>query len=230
MNIGFNVNPFSFIETRSDRRAERQRNLDNEFRREQADLGEEWRWRSLHEGRRGISNIVQDARRAGVSPLAALGAGGTTAPSFNIPTGQGGRVQGRKYGSMSIQTQRNKELSHMEKLAEVTALDNAKNVEQFNSYRAARERLQYMNERLDWMRRVEGQEDLPKMYKRAIDNTDEAVGWIRQGQFPYMNQDLNLEMPESVGGYYFVKPRVKDPIHYDKESKTLHFFGDPQLR
>lgn len=209
MDIGLNIDPTAFFDTRSDRRSENQRQLDNAFRREQADLAEEWNWRQWNDRDKKISQTVQDARRAGVGPLAALGAGGSQAMSITIPQGQGGRVQGRRQNSVSVSQNKAETRTHYQNLIEEAQLDNLKTTRELNNYKAARERLQYANERLDWEKRLDGQEDLPKLYKKALDNSQEASRWVRDGYFPFTNPDFNLETPESVGGYYFAKPRIE---------------------
>lgn len=199
----FSLDIGSFLNDPFGRRESRQQNLDNQFRREQADLAEEWRNIERQDRNTVIQRTVSDARRAGIGPLAAMGAAGSHASSYSVPVGQGGRVSGRSRPSATLSfgagDQRNDPLTE-------AITEKAQHDADIAGYKAEQEHIRSMNmydERFN-----KSQSPMPNVYLPAVDNIDQARDMIKQGLIPYLNPDLNLEMPEVVGGYYFGKPRL----------------------
>lgn len=222
-SLGFNLSPHDLFNTRANRRENRQLQLDNEFRQSQADLAEEWRQREWDFKDKKIQTLVTDARRAGISPLAALGSAGTQAPSFNIPVGQGGRISGKERSTISYnptQVKSEGQLYHEQLNTQAATIANQ------NAATQSVIKTEMMRLELEKLR--EQTSDIPNLYLKAYPNTDEAVEMIRQGYMPYLNPEMNFEMLETIGSYHYGKPYLKEGMY--KEGNTIHLFGDPTLR
>lgn len=74
--------------------SEQQRKLDNAYRTQATARSERYYWENVRRDKTKLQTLVADAKKAGISPLAALGSPGATPISLNMPSGQGGRVAG----------------------------------------------------------------------------------------------------------------------------------------
>lgn len=95
-----------------------QQRVDNQFRNTQFQENRSWNWRMWNDRKFQIQNLVKDAQAAGVSPLAALGAGGQSPANINVPVGQGGRAAGRFQSSGQGITVQMQGLIHRQQKAE----------------------------------------------------------------------------------------------------------------
>jgi len=207
MSVSFNIDPVAIFDRISGRDKDRyndsnsQRLADNTYRTQQSLKQDEWNWRNHRSSQTRIQSLVKDARAAGVSTLAALGAGGHSPANITVPAGQGGRVSGTY--------QRN---SPATVSVQPDGVDMLQRQQAHETLRG--QRIDNVNRQLDtnikmlhWRQLSNPPSDYPPMYMRGRNNYEEAQGWVHEGDFPYLNPDMNMEMPESVGGYYFFKPR-----------------------
>jgi hypothetical protein len=215
--FSFNVDlkdPFGFKadsryrQTRSDQLY--QARGDNQFRNTQFRTQEEWNWRKWNDRKNTIKNIVEDARKAGVSTLAALGGTGSTIPSINIPVGQGGRVSGRYQSQTPLEMQ----------VSLRTEAETRKENSQSNFYDAQANFLNWKARQLQTeFYTPKPLAPLPQhdpaasvidpLYVRLQDNLSEAAKWVDQGYIPALNPDYNFELPEVTGQYYFSLPHLQ---------------------
>lgn len=199
------INPMDYLNYKQNKdfnadmtaRTEAQRKIDNAFREKQFTTQEQWNTRKWNDRNTVLQRLKQDAGKAGVSMLAALGGQGQSPQNISMPVGQGGRVSG------NYQRQSAPEAKITATFMRNQALDtDMKEIErELRMLDLLFKNKQYQ----DFLNPVEPQ--YPKLYLRGKNNYDEAVQMLKEGDFPYNNPDMNLEMPESVGGYYFTKPR-----------------------
>lgn len=73
---------------------EAQRKLDNAYRTQATARAEKHYYEAVRRDKNKLQTLVADAKKAGISPALAMGSPGATPISFNMPSGQGGRVAG----------------------------------------------------------------------------------------------------------------------------------------
>lgn len=178
-----------------------QQGVDNDFRRMSYHDQQSWNWRLYNDSKNRIQNLVADAQKAGVSPLAALGSGGQAPLNLSMPVGQGGRAAGNYQRQSPIEAQ----ISH-----NLVQKDNLDTEMKWLTYYSMIKDLQMKS----WqMNRMLDEPTYDPLYVPLTDNYDEATKWVEQGMFPIVNPDANMEMNESVGSYYFFKPRPEGFIN-----------------
>lgn len=162
-----------------------------------------WRIEDQKRADSSLQRLINDAQKAGISPNAALGVGGSAPISAQIPMGQGGRASGtyqRRSPFESIAS-----MSIAAKSASDIALSKKYEAEAFAAHwRGMNEQAEFFTPtKLPPIPGQEPRSSLPNLYIPVNNNYDEAVNM----GFPVLNPDLNFEMNESVGSYYFFKPR-----------------------
>lgn len=178
---------------------------DNAFRENQAFKQEAWNWRMWDDRKFKIQNLVQDAQKAGISPLAALGHSASSPMNISVPSGQGGRVSGTYQRGSPVQMQMSMAANKMAQgQAESVRLQN-EGLSHDNVYKQTRNQIELL--KLRQMNYGTGQNLMEPLYVPYRDNYDEASRWVEQGYFPIINPQANMEVNESVGSYYFFKPR-----------------------
>lgn len=150
-----------------------------------------------------LQRLVADARKAGISPLAALGAGGAYPNTFQIPsytpvTGRvGGTYQRNAQAIMQIQLG-----NLLEKQSEETQYQKFATMEQY--YRALMAQDEWTDKRYD--RALGGR---PVDLFVPINDNSEFLRQKYGNDVRYgLNPDLNMEYPESVGGYYWTRENI----------------------
>lgn len=211
------------LNARQIRNSERQQSMDNRFRTDQAALAEAWNWRQWHDRGNKIQMLAADARKAGISPMAALGNAGTSPISLTIPQGQGGRVGGtyqrqgpaESMAKLQIAAQLNESGGRTEKeQAQARMYESQAKLYDMQSTKIHQDMLTESH-----MKNFP-QLYYPQKYKYSTDNLSEAQAMQRQGYFVYLNPELNLEMPEFIGGYQFAKPYVGSEGHHNPTDVT----------
>lgn len=201
--------------------SEQQRKLDNQFRQRSYNWSKKLSSMQYMDDRTYRQNklqfLMRDAMKAGISPSLALGQQGTSPVSLNMPVGQGGRVSGNYQRRSPIDTQMSRthgvmvgmQLQNLQ--AENDMLDQKVLQEKLKTrvmYRAESGALVAgitPEGKIDTGTRLPDEETL---YHNVVDNSDDARRWSSDGRFVFVNPNLNLETPETIGGYYFTKPRV----------------------
>lgn len=202
--FSISLNPMDFFTDKGDRQvrrqwsaSEQQRQSDNEFRNRSYAENKRQFQQIFHANQNRVQNLVKDARAAGVSPLAAMGAGGSSPMNISMPVGQGGRVSGNYSRNSAFQL---KLQASTGRLSEAQA-NKAE-------WQALRERNAYKKEMLELEDIINRVDENLKLYIPTVDNTDQARSWYEKGILPMVNPDLNLEAPETFGAYYHLSPRV----------------------
>lgn len=214
---------FSGNQARADQQiaySEEQRLLDNQYRARQERSYEQNLARERQRQDEYLQRLAVDAQKAGISLLSALGNPGATPMSLGMPSGQGGRVAG---------TYKRTPLPAMK-----AAYSVGQKYDEADRYHGAR-LTQNQADYWYWKsKQVEGnfnssfgndpdpKGEYPSLYIKAIDNSEEAMKWYEDGYWPANNPMLNLEYPESIGGYYYAKPRLGSP---SSEQPKLPYWG-----
>lgn len=193
----------------------RQADIDNQFRTRQNLFYEAQVNRANDREDRKLQLLKQDAAKAGISLMAALGHGGSSPVNITVPSGQGGRVAGTYQRPSALDLSSlmliGRELDNRRQTHSVTNMNEAQ--AEYWFYRAMRERAELS----DYVKENETdlEQPLPALYLRGRDNTSEARQWYNEGYIPYLNPEYNFEMPETVGAGYFFYPRMVDPNRQD---------------
>lgn len=224
--VGVNFDLTSMLPNKNADRAlsyqREQQIADNQFRNMAFQTQQEWNWRMWNDRKFSLQNLVRDAAKAGISPLAALGSPGQSPMNITIPPGQGGRVAGTysRKNPVAIQAQA--------QIGAQTAAETAR----ASMYNAQAD-LYYWQARNFEDKWTQGRYDatIPgrkedrereSLYIKVKDNTPEASRWKSEGYVPLNNPNLNLEMPESIGGGYWAAPRLGVD---DTPQKTVPYWG-----
>lgn len=188
--------------------SETQRYYDNQWRMQQENR-RRYEWRKEHDrADTYLQRLVEDAQKAGISPTVALGGSGYSPAMINVPSGQGGRVSGT-YQRMSLPEARiSASLVNKAKIDELASYHGARGISADADYK----RLQAENLRNEFKQKW-NRDGTPKMSGRGslyvpfVDNIDEAKTWYDQGLVPMLNPDMNVELLETVGTGYWLRPR-----------------------
>lgn len=182
----------------------RQAAIDNQFRTEQWNYYKGQQNQIFNERHSRLQNLRRDAEKAGIGINAALGVGGSSPISINMPSGQGGRVSGNYSRNSAIgdiaQFQ-------MEMAAAGSALDNKIKNEQ--SLKLQTENA-ILRKQLHDMHNPQPLDDRYGMYVPAYDNREGLINKYGNDITLFPNPDINLETPESLGLYYYGKGQI-DP-------------------
>lgn len=162
-----------------------------------------------------LQRLVKDANAAGISISTALGAPGSTPISAQIPgmPGHGTRVAGNAKqidtsGLLKAQVQ----MGVAKSAQELEAFSYDINRKRFDSDFAFYRMLQ---EKAKWeASRNPEQPQLPNRYDLYRNNYDEAVEHVNKGGWA-IPAGASMEMPETIGGYYFMKPYGDSTITHD---------------
>lgn len=213
MGINLNFDPTDPFGRKADKRyqetresSEEQRRLDNIYR-QQMRTEDHLRYNQARRDQLNrIQNLKVDAQKAGVSLMAALGSPGSSPAHVTMPAGQGGRAAGLYQRKSSPELLVSANLAAQSNIqTESQKLDlQIKELQYFDLLVDVKRKNRSFNQDVGLL---PPQDSRPSVYVNAMDNYNQAVEWIEQGGFPILNPELNLEMPESVGGYYFAKPR-----------------------
>jgi len=207
MSVGINLpipDPWAIEQNRairSDNIANNRNNLLWEQKKHKDAI--EWNWRNYNAQQNKITNLAKDAKNAGISLMAALGSGGASPVNISMPSGQGGRVSGnyQRPTLPGIQATADTTPSKVQHLQTLSLEEDVRGKRLDNAIR-----------NLNWQEKYNqiynvGDPDLDPLYVRLNNNYDEAAQWVTEGGFPVLNPNYNMEMNESVGSYYFFKPR-----------------------
>jgi hypothetical protein len=212
MGVNIGLDPVGLLDTafdisgnraRADRQwaaSETQRTIDNQWRTKMfVDYNTKYHQALQREDNR-LQRLVKDAKAAGLGPRAALGLSGYAPPNIAVPGQAGGRVGGvtrTKLPSMTVS------------MTPGQAYDDTVRFHQARLLQFQADKAYYdMATARDEYNGVLNEEVMPGVWMRARDNREEAMRWYEEGYFPYVRPELNLETPESVGGYYFAVPRI----------------------
>lgn len=211
MGINVNFNPADPFGKKQDKLNERnwqasesQRALDNSWRTKM--YWEDLRryQKSIDRDDNKIQRLAADARKAGVSTMAALGGSAQSPAHISMPAGQGGRVSGNYQRNSGAQLSLT-----MDMLKKSKYEANIEELKYYSLLADVRSKNRRWNQEIGLL-----PPDEKNVYIEANDNYEQATQWIKEGKFVAVNPDLNLEMPESVGGYYFAKPRPEGWLNY----------------
>lgn len=214
--IGISIDPMApfqynqlnnqFNQSRSDNL--RQAGIDNQFRTEQWNYYKGQQDKIFGERHSRLRNLRRDAEAAGISMNAALGLGGATPVSLNLPSGQGGRVSGnysRKgmfTDALKVQLQQQKETHQVD-----TQIKQAE-------WQRIQTETQILRKKLhDMFYPPAPQAYDPRlgMYVPVTDNREQLYAQYGNDVTLFPNPDINLEMPETLGLYYYGKGKL-DPV------------------
>jgi hypothetical protein len=195
----------------------RQAHIDNVFRGRQANLAESWRIREWNDRGNRIQRLAQDAKKAGVSTLAALGAGGSAPANITVPAGQGGRVSGvsqKRSPSLSLNTNLLNQFTEKAELeTDITRIKRDKAELDLWSHPFYEGGTVVLNNgeaisHGEYLRRKH-QIPIENMFEARRWNIEDAKKWHDDPELVPMLKGSSLEMPESIGGAYWVAPRMK---------------------
>lgn len=190
---------FSNEESKARRQADSQ--FQQSFRFEQEKEATAEKWRSM-QWSHGFENQMNAARRAGISPLAALGGAGYSPTNIQLPSGQS------PVPSANMRSSGNKlSASIMLNAAEdKSALDKSQidlNQTQAEYWQAK------ANEITNDNFKPPSESAAPNLYIKTTDNIKEAQQWKREGYHVTLNPDLNYEISESIGAAMWSRPLLK---------------------
>lgn len=205
LNLG--INPLDWFDDSADKAyasAEHQRIVDNRFRNRQFQESDKRYRTGLQREDNRLQRLMMDARKAGISPLAALGAGGASPANITVPVGQGGRAAGRYQRKSGLEASIS---ANVIKQSEINT--------QAEFYRKELLRMQAQNAYYDWQRKLDRDFLDPvtgkDFYTRWNWNYDQAQKWHQEGYVVLPDPQSGIEMPETLGLGYWTAPRAGSP-------------------
>lgn len=224
--VGISLNPMDLVNynqqndmfntSRSD--SLRQANIDNMHRTETWNYYKGQQNKLFNERHMRLQNLRKDAEKAGISMNAALGLSGASPMSINMPSGQGGRVSGQysRKGMFSdaVKMQFNNQ-------QETHAIDTAIKHAEHQRIQTENQILQKKLHDLHYPK-AEVYDPRLGMYVPAYDNRQQLYNQYGNDVTLFPNPDINLEMPESLGLYYYGKGKV-DPQPWNARDMQLNF-------
>lgn len=171
-----------------------------------------------------LQRLVADANKAGVSISTALGAAPSSPVQVSIP-GHGTRRAGTANAKAMPQSQMsinpNSEQTEAQKHLTVSALNQSRADADYAFYRMLNEKGRWEKSRAD----ANALPELPNRYEFYRDNTKEAIEHYQKGGY-VLPSGASMELPETLGGYNYFRPYVKQngkENHYKAED---YYYND----
>ncbi len=180
-----------------------QQNADNQYRERAWLASERWNYKNFNAQQNRLTNLVADAKNAGISPLAALGQGGAAPISISMPSGQGGRVSGNYQRQGKAEIQANIDV--------MSSLQKQLLTEQVRGANLDNQGKQHDNNYKLWMLHEahypsNNPNVMQDFYQGYNTNYDEAQRDIARGETWVVNPDAGIQPNEFMGTYYHLKP------------------------
>lgn len=172
-------------------------------RRDMRDFENTQMWTNIFrkDAKRKVQDTVRDARKAGISPMAAMGAGGAQPASINLPSTPmlAGRTGGRYQRNLSNIMKVQFDLDNQQRQA------NTKKTNNEADYAYWKARMAEDEWTINRYKYSTGRGAATEMFIPLTDNSGQLRDIYGNDVKMGLNPDVGMEYPETVGGYYWLK-------------------------